>query len=700
MVAMRCIAYFVVAAVANAQDTPIDKVITLIEDMKRGVEKDGRDEAKAYGDFACFCKSTTTKKADSVKRENDNIDTFSAKIADKTQSKENDIAEVAKRKDEQVSLSKKLDDSISQWEKDLAAYELEEADFSKALSSLKGAIKSMKDSRPSAAVLLQSEGLAQTLKLAEVMNMIASSKHTAAVSLLQGKAAVDPDDPEYQYHSNDIIDLLESLHQDFASEKKELDTEHAKAKKAKEEYQASTQKKMASNKLALDKLDKSISKLSKEISKHREDLVNSQGTLTDDQDYLKDLTARCEARANDFDQRSAMRDDEITAISTALKVLKDEVKPADKVNVRALLIQEEHHVPADVKPNVSPSPKTEKTISLLQTVLTSKQLRGASSLEDRKSHALAVLSEAGQRLNSLTLASLSVQSAGDPFAKVKGLIQKLIERLLAESRNEASKKGFCDTELGKARKDRDFRYEESRDISADLAGLEAKRDELTEEIKLLTGQISVEIDALKEATKDRKEEKDTNLETLATAKDGHEAVSQALLVLRSFYKQSAKAAFVQASPVDEDTAGAGFSGSYQGNQSGSKAVLGLLETIQSDFDRTIRTTEAEEERAHRDFVDFNMHAKASIASKTTKKGLDEEDLKTTLTGLKTKTEDLRTAMDLLDSALRTLEDLKPTCIDTGMSYSERVEKREEEMKALTKALCILDTDSVEKECAK
>lgn len=38
------------------------------------------------------------------------------------------------------------------------------------------------------------------------------------------------------------------------------------------------------------------------------------------------------------------------------------------------------------------------------------------------------------------------------------------------------------------------------------------------------------------------------------------------------------------------------------------------------------------------------------------------------------------------------------CIDTGMSYEERVEKREEEIEALHKALCILDTDGVEAEC--
>merc|ERR1719326_1227427 len=230
------------------------------------------------------------------------------------------------------------------------------------------------------------------------------------------------------------------------------------------------------------------------------------------------------------------------------------------------------------------------------------------------------------RLNSFALASLAQRSAADPFKKIKGLIQKLIERLLAEAAAEATKKGFCDTELGKARKDRDFRREETTDLSAELEGLEAKQDALTEEIKLLTGQIKNEETAYKETTKERKEEKEANMETLKTAKEGFEAVNEALLVLKSFYSQAAKASFIQASPVDEDTSGPGFSGSYSGNQSGSKAVLALLETISSDFDRTLRTTDAAEKQAHRDYVDFSQHSKSSIASKTTKKELDEQDL--------------------------------------------------------------------------
>lgn len=308
-----------------------------------------------------------------------------------------------------------------------------------------------------------------------------------------------------------------------------------------------------------------------------------------------------------------------------------------------------------------------------------------------------VLRMAGNELGSLALTSLAERVAADPFKKIKGLIQKLIERLLTEAKNEATKKGFCDTELGKARMDRDFRWQEANDLSADLAGLEAKRDELVEEIKELTKAIKEETAALKKATEERDAEKKANMETLKTAKEGLEGMNEALLILRSFYKQAAKASFVQASPVDED-APAVSSGNYKGSQDGMKAVFALLETLQSDFDRTIRKTEEAEAAAHRDYVEFSQASEASIAGKETKKELDEQDLATTKTSLATKMDGYQTAVDLLDSALLTLEDLKPACIDTGMSYSERVKKREEEMKALGVALCILDADNVEPEC--
>merc|ERR1719263_859645 len=169
-----------------------------------------------------------------------------------------------------------------------------------------------------------------------------------------------------------------------------------------------------------------------------------------------------------------------------------------------------------------------------------------------------------------------------------------------------------------------------------------------------------------------------NMDTLKVAKEGLEAVTEALLILKSFYSQAAKAsaALIQASPLDEDTKGPGFSGSYQGKQGSMKAVFALLEVIQSDFDRTIRKTEQAENKSHRAYVAMSQASKSSIAGKTTKKELDEQDLESTETKIKRKMADMQDTTDLLDKALQELEELKPTCIDTGMSYEARVKKRE------------------------
>mmetsp|Transcript_81594 Transcript_81594/g.128462 ORF Transcript_81594/g.128462 Transcript_81594/m.128462 type:complete len:699 (+) Transcript_81594:69-2165(+) len=685
------------AGVAAVEVTPIEKVINLLEGMKTEVEEEAKTEAASYTEFACFCKDETKSKSESVNKAHDSIDVLSADIADKTQSKKKDSTELSDRKAKQEELAAKLQSETVRCAKEKATYEASAADLSKAISSLTNAIKAMKDSKPAA--FLQGsvhQDLMETLAMADAMSLVTSPKRKAVASMIQGEAKVDPSDPEYQYHSNDIISLLESLETDFKDQKTSLDDEYSKTKKSCDELKASLKEEMSTNDDAMKALEKNIDKLGKEIASAREDLVESQEGLKDDELYLKDLTSRCEERAHDWDQRSSMRNDEISALSEALKVLKDDVKgAADKVNIRALLIQNarqqaKKHAQEMQQEHQMLSKEAKKPISFLQ---------GASlSSESRKDAALALLKSEGQRLSSVVLTSLAVKSAADPFKKVKGLIQKLIERLLAESRAEATKKGFCDTELGKARKERDFRFEETQDLSTDLEALEAKRDALTQEIKELTEEIKVNEQALKEGVKERKTTKEENMATIKTAKEGLDGVKEALLILKAFYKQAAKAAFVQASPVDEDTSGPGFTGSYKGKQSGSHAVIDLLETIASDFDRTVRRTEEAEHVAQRMFVEMEQTVKASIGSKTTKKELDEQDLKTTETSLKTKMEDLQTAQNLLDAAVKEIEGLKPTCIDTGMSYEERVAKREDEMAALKKALCILDEENVESEC--
>merc|ERR1719311_1981658 len=190
----------------------------------------------------------------------------------------------------------------------------------------------MKDSRPS--LLEVSKTLGKTFEIAEAMGSLAAPKHKAITALLQ----VDPSDPEYKSHTGDIVSLCEDLLKDYKGNKKDLDDEWSKTDKNCKSTKASLNKQLNANDGAMKQLDKDISRLKKEIARHRENLVSADNLLKDDEQYLKDLTARCEDRANDYDQRSAMRNGEIEALGNALKVLSKKVKENDKnANKRALL---------------------------------------------------------------------------------------------------------------------------------------------------------------------------------------------------------------------------------------------------------------------------------------------------------------------------------------------------------------------------
>merc|ERR1719321_1132887 len=78
----------------------------------------------------------------------------------------------------------------------------------------------------------------------------------------------------------------------------------------------------------------------------------------------------------------------------------------------------------------------------------------------------------------------------DPFAKVKGLIMELIDRLLKEAEAEATEKAYCDEQMAKTEA-------KKSDLEDELAALKAKIDKaaaastaLKEDVKELQAELA------------------------------------------------------------------------------------------------------------------------------------------------------------------------------------------------------------------
>merc|ERR550514_1657116 len=182
-------------------------------------------------------------------------------------------------------------------------------------------------------------------------------------------------------------------------------------------------------------------------------------------------------------------------------------------------------------------------------------------------------------LKSPILAALAMKAAADPFLKVKKLIQELIEKLVTEAAEEATKKGWCDTEMGKAESTRNYEMDTVIKLNAKLAALEATKAMLEEEIAQLTTEIAELNDELTKTTKARTAEKAENMQTLDEAKEGLAATKDAYDVLQSFYKSAAKAkvSFIQSKARQPAEAPATTGGAYKGNQAKGGGILAMLE---------------------------------------------------------------------------------------------------------------------------
>merc|ERR1719463_735678 len=127
---------------------------------------------------------------------------------------------------------------------------------------------------------------------------------------------------------------------------------------------------------------------------------------------------------------------------------------------------------------------------------------------------ISLLKGKGQELKSTLLTSLASRIAADPFAKIKKLIQELIERLLQEAANEANQKGWCDKAMADATQKRTYSADEIEGLNAKMAKLEALGAKLTEEIGVLEGDIGKLQSRQSEAQKQREEEKAENANTV------------------------------------------------------------------------------------------------------------------------------------------------------------------------------------------
>merc|ERR1719217_1510213 len=465
-----------------------------------------------------------------------------------------------------------------------------------------------------------------------------------------------PDAKAYESHSGSILDTLEDMKEKAVAMRNKAQ-EEMNAKHAFEMLEPSLQNtiKQDQKEMAASKATKAGAEEAKSIAEG--DLSMAEKELASDKKYLSDLSTDCQQKATDWEVSTKSRADELQALADAKKLILEKTGGAE---ARAYdFIQQETK-------SRSTSDAGEQVVSLLQNL--------------GKREGDVALGQLALRIR----AAVQMASGADPFAKVKGMIQEMIDKLVQQAAEEASHKAFCDKEMSESKA-------KIEDHTSTIEKFTTRKDKATAAIEKLTEELATLADELATMAKQqaamdemRGEQKATYAEAKKDYEDGIEGLTMALQILRDYYADKEESLMQADQPATS---------THSKATGAATGIIGMLEVAQSDFSKMLADATVEEEAAIKEYEKITQENQVTKAIKEANIKYKTQEKASLAKQVSEFTSDIDGEQTELDAVLDYYEKLKPGCIAKPMTYEERKARREAEIAGLKDALAILEGET-------
>merc|ERR1719408_264311 len=373
------------------------------------------------------------------------------------------------------------------------------------------------------------------------------------------------------------------------------------------------------------------------------DLKVTSKDLSEDVTALGDLHQDCMTKAQDFEAETTSRGEELKALAMAKKAVKDNTGGAADQTYSFLQL------------------KSSSDLKSFEVVRLVKDLA-------RKQNA-PELAQLASRLSS----AIRLNHGDDVFAKIKGMISDMIEKLEQEQAEAAELKQWCDKEISESTAKKEETTALFDKLSTKFNKASSRSKQLKEEVATLQKELAELANTQAEMDKIRADEKATFEKNHPEMEQGLKGVKLALKILNDYYAKADK------SHGSSDGAGGG--------------IVGMLEVIESDFTKGITEMVAAEQMAA---DTYEKETKENAVEKTTK----EQDVKyktKEFTGLDKTIGELTSERsgveDELNAVNEYLASLDKKCTYKVESYAERKARRQAEIDGLKQALDVLESET-------
>jgi hypothetical protein len=646
---------------AQTTVNPVEKVLTLLEDLRKKVLLDGEVEQKQMEKFSEWCKDGAVSKQYEIKTASAKVEDYKAVIEKEKATimdAESSIADLVKA----VTRNQQdLDAATEIRDKEHTDFSATDAEMGETIDMLGRAIgiiaKSVKGGSFAQISKASVNELVSTLTVVAKASVVSTDDAATLTSLIQDAeeggddflSASAPDAAAYETHSTSILDVLEDMKEKALAMKNEAEKGEMKAQHSFEMLAASLKNEIAADEKELNAA-KSTKSTAEEIKATAEaDLLMTEKMLAEAKDYLAKLSQDCQTKAADWEFSQKERAEELQALTDALAIIKEKTGAGSS---RAYGFIEENSNTRS-RSRVVPDQVLNKlrTLGKKDVVMSALMLQVQTAFE---------------------------MNTGDVFGKVKGMIQEMIDKLVAEAAEEASHKAWCDKETSETQEKIDDHTRAVDKLSTKIDKASAAIAQLTESVALTATQLADLAKTQAAMDEMRAEEKAEFEKASKDFKDGVEGLTMALELLREYYAATPESLLQQPTTSVHSKSGDAATG-----------ILGLLEVAQSDFSKLLSDITVEEEAAVKEYEKVTHENNVSKAMKEADvkyQTKEKAGLEKSVADLK---DDRASEQAELDAVLEYFARVKPGCTVKPMTYEERKARRESEIAGLKEALTIL-----------
>jgi DNA repair exonuclease SbcCD ATPase subunit len=629
-----------------AKNRPVTKVVNLLKDMLKQLEKEGEEDEEIYDQLACWCATNEKEKTKSVAEAEQRITDLTTSIEDLTASSSRLGTEIKNLEKEVAENQHALDQATAIRQKELAEFVQEEKDLLQSIDGLASAIKVLSKHNGASFLQVDIQGAVSTIQYQVAKNskylegVITPTERKKISSFIQESASA-----KYAPQSGEIFGILEQMKESFEANLAELQKEEAANVKAFQELKAAKEEEISAGQDQIDAKTQENADADEKLAQNKEDLEDTKKTLAEDEAFLAMLKEKCSTTDAEWEERTKTRQLEMEACSKALAVLtSDEAHDLFTKTFNPALLQTSEH-------------------------------------SERQSAAAKFLKEAALKTDNPRLAAIAMKVKLDAFVRVKKAIDDMITQLTAEKQDEIKHKDWCVDEFNTNQVQTERKEAEKQDLLALIEDLQLQIKTLTGEIDTLKSEIDELNLNMKRGGEDREKENKEFQLVVADQRAAQKLLTAALDILKGFYEKAA--ALVQEGQAPPP----GFK-EYKKNENAG-GVMGMIQTIINDA----KTMEAEviraEEDAQKAYEDFVKDSNASVQEKTKSQTNKIEERAKAEEDLNQATQDKENALLELEQLSNYNAELHQSCDFIMKNFEIRQTARDEEIEALKQAKAIL-----------